>query len=148
MRSITARTFGLAAPYWLRSSDRLHGWAFGLALLLSVALITGLSYELTALQKTFFDALEKRLERRRVKLDDLRTFPVYLTCSVCKRPTREAPAGLALGIRTRWRWVDGQNGPITVPGGRIISVTETADVCSGACFDAILTDVIEFIRNQ
>lgn len=85
-------------------------------------------------------ALEKRLERRRVKLDDLRTFPVYLTCSVCRRPTREAPAGLALGIRTRWRWVDGQNGPIALPGGRIISVTETADVCSGACFDAILTD--------
>jgi len=46
-------------------------------------------------------ALEKRLERRRVKLDDLRTFPDYFTCSACKRPTREAPAGLALGIRTQ-----------------------------------------------
>jgi len=85
-------------------------------------------------------ALEKRLERRRVKLDDLRTFPDYFTCSACKRPTREAPAGLALGIRTRWRWIDGAGRQITLPGGRIVSVTETADVCSGTCLDAILTD--------
>ena len=60
MSSITVRTFGLAAPYWLRSSHRASGWALGAALLVSVALMTGLSYELTALQKTFFDALEKR----------------------------------------------------------------------------------------
>lgn len=85
-------------------------------------------------------ALEKRLERRRVRLDDLRTFPDYFTCSACKRPTREAPAGLALGIRTRWRWVDDQRGPITLSDGRIISITETADVCSGPCFSVIMTD--------
>jgi len=86
-------------------------------------------------------ALEKRLERRRVKLDDLRTFPDYVTCSACKRPTREAPAGLALGICTRTRWIDGADGPITMPNGRIISIKESADVCSGTCFDAIVADV-------
>ena len=50
------------------------------------------------------------------------------------------PTGLALGIRTRWRWIDGAGRQITLPGGRIVSVTETADVCSGTCFTALLTD--------
>lgn len=52
MSLITACSFGLAAPCWLRSTHRARGWALGVALLVWAAVMTGLSYELAALQKT------------------------------------------------------------------------------------------------
>ena len=112
MRSITARTFGLAAPYWLRSTDRLRGWAFGVALLLSVALITGLSYELTALQKTFFDALEKR--QSAAFTTAITSFFIGVAALVA---TMVARAWMEQALEMRWRthltattlgrWLDG-----------------------------------------
>ncbi len=60
MPSITRRTFQLAAPYWLRSSDRTIAWTLGLILIAMVALMTGLNLWITVLQKLFFDALEQR----------------------------------------------------------------------------------------
>ncbi|WP_088282614.1 ABC transporter ATP-binding protein/permease [Ideonella sp. A 288] len=60
MSSITARTFQLAAPYWLRSPRRGTGWALALVLVLLVVAVTGLNFWLTGLQRAFFDALEQR----------------------------------------------------------------------------------------
>jgi putative ATP-binding cassette transporter len=60
MSSITARTFRLAAPYWLRAPDRRIGWALGAVLVLCVLLMTALNLGLTELQKAFFDALQRR----------------------------------------------------------------------------------------
>lgn len=60
MSSITARTFGLAAPFWLRSPDRRAAWTLGLVLVGLVVLGTVLNLWLTELQKAFFDALERR----------------------------------------------------------------------------------------
>ena len=60
MSSITQRTFRLAAPYWLTSQQRTMAWTIGLTLVGMVALVTGLNYWLTGLQKAFFDALEQR----------------------------------------------------------------------------------------
>lgn len=61
MTTLTARTFRLAAPYWWQ--DRPHrrtAWLLGAALVALTALVTGLNYWLTLLQKTFFDALQGR----------------------------------------------------------------------------------------
>ena len=60
MASITARTFRLAAPYWLRGPDRAAAWTLGLVLVGLVVLATGLNLWLAGLQKAFFDALEHR----------------------------------------------------------------------------------------
>jgi putative ATP-binding cassette transporter len=60
MASITARTFKLAAPYWLKAPDRSTGWALGVVLVVSVVLLTALNVSLTNLQKSFFDALQQR----------------------------------------------------------------------------------------
>jgi hypothetical protein len=58
MPSITARTFQLAAPYWLRAPDRRAGWALAAVLVASVLLLTALNLGMTELQKAFFDALQ------------------------------------------------------------------------------------------
>ena len=44
MSSITRRTFGLAAPYWLRSNHRSIAWVMGAVLLVTVFAVTGLSF--------------------------------------------------------------------------------------------------------
>lgn len=86
-------------------------------------------------------------ERRGMSLS-LRHLPTYVICSACKRLLRDAPAGLALGIRTRVRWLDGMDGPIKTPNGRILSIRETPDVCSGECFDAVLADDRYLVRER
>jgi len=78
----------------------------------------------------------------------LRHLPTYVICSACKRLLRDAPAGLALGIRTRVRWLDGADGPVTLPNGRILSIRETPDVCSGECFDVVLADERYLVRER
>jgi len=60
MSSITARTFRLAAPYWLAGPERLAAWGLGAVLVVSVVLLTWLNVSLTNLQKAFFDALQQR----------------------------------------------------------------------------------------
>jgi vitamin B12/bleomycin/antimicrobial peptide transport system ATP-binding/permease protein len=60
MSSITAKTFMLAAPHWLRSPDRRVSWLLGTALVLLVVLTTAFGYWLNLLQKAFYDALAQR----------------------------------------------------------------------------------------
>lgn len=72
-------------------------------------------------------------------LVSLLAYPERFACSGCGCPVRSASAGLALSVRTRWRWADGAHGPVILPNNQVISITEAAEACSGACFDAILT---------
>lgn len=58
MTSLTLNTFRLAAPFWLKSSQRGSAWLIGAALTILVAVYSGLNLWLNKVNKAFYDALQ------------------------------------------------------------------------------------------
>jgi putative ATP-binding cassette transporter len=56
--TITAKTFSLAAPHWLRSPHRFGSWALGTLLVGLVGLMTSLNYWMNQLTRQYMDALQ------------------------------------------------------------------------------------------
>jgi putative ATP-binding cassette transporter len=56
--TITANTFRLAAPHWLRAQHRYGSWALGALLVGLVGLMTSLNYWMNQLMRQYMDALQ------------------------------------------------------------------------------------------
>ena len=63
--------------------------------------------------------------------------PDYIRCAHCRKQiSGESPLGWGICIRSRTRVVDGD---FKLPDGSAIVISESPDVCSRECFNAVVT---------